>query len=162
MLKGCALSTGFDPETATLSPLLTGDRSSSLLFVRTTERPDVETILGMQGSRGLKIGEAVVVVVSHIQRIGYQPEKNYFTRWSSRSAEQGKKNKIKVCQRTPPPPPPPTPHAARSEKKKKITWSRIYRRYAGLGTSCVRIRIPSAHRLDQRVSLPQILRFRMR
>ena len=23
----------------------------------------------------------VVVVVSHIQRIGYQPEKNYFTRW---------------------------------------------------------------------------------
>ena len=23
----------------------------------------------------------VIVVVSHIQRIGYQPEKNYFTRW---------------------------------------------------------------------------------
>ena len=26
-------------------------------------------------------GVVVVVVVSHIQRIGCQPEKNYFTRW---------------------------------------------------------------------------------
>ena len=46
----------------------------------------------------------------------------------------------------PPPPPPPPPHTARSEKINKIT-RRIYRRYAGLGRSRVRTRIPSARRL---------------
>ena len=49
-------------------------------------------------------------------------------------------------------PPPPTPQTARSEKNKnkiKIT-RRICRRYAGLGRSCVRIRISSARRLGTR------------
>ena len=57
-----------------------------------------------------------VVVVSHIQRIGCQPEKTTLHGGQSRSwsAEQGKKEKEKVWQRTPPPPP---ARAARSEKK---------------------------------------------
>ena len=57
----------------------------------------------------------VVVVVSHIQRIGCQPEKTTLHGGQSRSwsAEQGKEEKEKVWQRTPPPP----PRAARSEKK---------------------------------------------
>ena len=48
----------------------------------------------------------VVVVVSHIQRIGCQPEKTTLHGSQSRSwsAEQGKKEKEKVWQRTPPPP----------------------------------------------------------
>ena len=48
----------------------------------------------------------VVVVVSHIQRIGCQPEKTTLHGGQSRSwsAEQGKKEKEKVWQRTPPPP----------------------------------------------------------
>ena len=37
-------------------------------------------VLGVRLSR-LDIVVVVVVVVSHIQRIGCQPEKNYFTRW---------------------------------------------------------------------------------
>ena len=47
----------------------------------------------------------VVVVVSHIQRIGCQPEKTTLHGGQSRSwsAEQGKKEKEKVWQRTPPP-----------------------------------------------------------
>ena len=49
-------------------------------------------------------------------------------------------------------PPPPTPHTARSEKINKIT-RRIYRRYASLGRSRVRTRIPSACRLGQWVWL---------
>ena len=53
-----------------------------------------------------------------------------------------KRTKEKVWQH----PPPPTPHTARSEKINKIT-RRIYRRYAGLGRSRVRTRIPSARRL---------------
>ena len=59
----------------------------------------------------------VVVVVSHIQRIGRQPEKTTLHGGQSRSwsAEQGKKEKEKVWQRTPPPPP---ARAARSEKNK--------------------------------------------
>ena len=49
----------------------------------------------------------VVVVVSHIQRIGCQPEKTTLHVGQSRSwsAEQGKENKRKVWQHTPPPPP---------------------------------------------------------
>ena len=80
----------------------------------------------------------VVVVVSHIQRIGCQPEKTTLHGGQSRSwsAEQGKENKIKSLAAYPPP---PTPHTARSEKINKIT-RRIYRRYAG-GRSRVRTRI---------------------
>ena len=86
----------------------------------------------------------VVVVVSHIQRIGCQPKKT--------TLHGGL-----------------PPHAARSEKIKiKITrhtyMSRRYagRRYAGLGPSCVRRRIPTTRRLGQRVSRRKILRFRVR
>ena len=85
----------------------------------------------------------VVVVVSHIQRIGCQPEKTTLHGGQSRSwsAEQGKENKRKSLAAYPP----PTPHTARSERINKIT-RRIYRRYAG-GRSRVRTRIPSARRL---------------
>ena len=55
-----------------------------------------------------------------------------------------KRTKEKVWQHTSPPH--PTPHTARSEKINKIT-RRISRRYAGLGRSRVRTRIPSARRL---------------
>ena len=35
-----------------------------------------------QHSESIEVAlDVVVVVVSHIQRIGCQPEKNYFTRW---------------------------------------------------------------------------------
>ena len=56
----------------------------------------------------------VVVVVSHIQRIGCQPEKTTLHGGQSRSwsAEQGKENKRKSLAAYPP----PTPHTARSEK----------------------------------------------
>ena len=48
----------------------------------------------------------VVVVVSHIQRIGCQPEKNTLYGGQSRSwsAEQGKKEKRKSLAAPPPPP----------------------------------------------------------
>ena len=51
----------------------------------------------------------VVVVVSHIQRIGCQPEKTTLHGGQSRSwsAEQGKENKRKSLAAYPPP---PTPH----------------------------------------------------
>ena len=75
------------------------------------------------------------------------------------SAEQEKKKKKKVSV------PPPTQLI---RKKKKIT-QRIYMsrryagwRYAGLGPSRVRTRIPSTRRLGQWVSLRKILRFRVR
>ena len=62
----------------------------------------------------------------------------------SRTAEQGKRTKQKKSGSAPPPP----PYAARSEKNKLIKITRrIYRRYAGLGPSCVRTRIPSTRRL---------------
>ena len=55
----------------------------------------------------------VAVVVSHIQRIGCQPEKNTLHGGQSRSwsAEQGKENKKRSLAAYPP----PTPHIARSE-----------------------------------------------
>ena len=58
----------------------------------------------------------VVVVVSHIQRIDCQPEKNTLHGGQSRSwsAEHGKENKRKRPAAFPPPP--PTPHTARLEK----------------------------------------------
>ena len=101
----------------------------------------------------------VVVVVSHIQRIGCQPEKTTLHGGQSRSwsAEQGKENKRKSLAGYPPP---PTPHTARSEKINKIT-RRIYRRYAG-GRSRVRTRIPSARRLGLWVWLRKILHSRLR
>ena len=101
----------------------------------------------------------VVVVVSHIQRIGCQPEKTTLHGGQSRSwsAEQGKENKRKSLAAYPPP---PTPHTARSEKINKIT-RRIYRRYAG-GRSRVRTRIPAARRLGLWVWLRKILHSRLR
>ena len=101
----------------------------------------------------------VVVVVSHIQRIGCQPEKTTLHGGQSRSwsAELGKENKRKSLAAYPPP---PTPHTARSEKINKIT-RRIYRRYAG-GRSRVRTRIPSARRLGLWVWLRKILHSRLR
>ena len=58
---------------------------------------------------------AVVVVVSHIQRIGYQPEKitSHGGQSLSWSGEQAKENKRKSLVAHPPP-----LHAARSEKLK--------------------------------------------
>ena len=75
------------------------------------------------------------------------------------SAEHGKENKIKSLAAYPPPYP---PHTARSEKINKITRRIIYRRYAGLGRSRVRTRIPSARRLGQWVWLREFLHFRLR
>ena len=58
----------------------------------------------------------VVVVVSHIQRIGCQPEKTTLHGGQSLSwsVEQGKENKRKSLAAYPPPPTPP--HTARSGK----------------------------------------------
>ena len=59
----------------------------------------------------------VVVVVSHIQRIGCQPEKTTLHGGQSRSwsAEQGKENKRKSLAAYPPPPHPP--HCSFGENK---------------------------------------------
>ena len=75
------------------------------------------------------------------------------------SAEQGKESKIKSLAAYPPPH--THTHTARSEKVNKIT-RRIYRRYAGLGRSRVRTRVPSARRLGQWVRLRKILHSRLR
>ena len=101
----------------------------------------------------------VVVVVSHIQRIGCQPEKLLYTVANPARGllNREKRTKEKVWQHTPP----PIPHTARSEKINKIT-RRIYRRYAGLGRSRVRTRIPSARRLGLWVWLRKILHSRLR
>ena len=58
----------------------------------------------------------VVVVVSHIQRIGCQPEKTTLHGGQSRSwsAEQGKENKRKSLAAYPPPHP---PHCSFGENK---------------------------------------------
>ena len=78
----------------------------------------------------------------------------------SSSAEQGKENIIKSLAAYPPSPPPPPTLLVR-RKINKIT-RRIYRRYAGLGRSRVRTRIPSARRLGQWVWLRKILHSRLR
>ena len=113
----------------------------------------------------------VLVVVSHIQRIGCQPEKNKKIVYKVANPARGLLNrgkKKKVWQRPPPSPPVPPPRTARSEKKKKNTrrihMSRGYASwcYAGLGSSRVRTRILTDRRLDQWVSLRRILRFRVR
>ena len=113
---------------------------------------------GARAATGTGVVVVVVVVVSHIQRIGCQPEKTTLHGGQSRSwsAEQGKENKRKSLAAYPPPP----PHTARSEKINKIT-RRIYRRYAG-GRSRVRTRIPSARRLGLWVWLRKILHSRLR
>ena len=100
----------------------------------------------------------VVVVVSHIQRIGCQPEKLLYTVANPARGllNREKRTKEKVWQHTPP----PTPHTARSEKINEIT-RRIYRRYAG-GRSRVRTRIPSARRLGLWVWLRKMLHSRLR
>ena len=69
-----------------------------------------------------------------------------------------KRTKEKVWQHTPPPP--HLPHCSFGGKS-KIT-RRIYRRYAGLGRSRVRTRIPSARRLGLWVWLRKILHSRLR
>ena len=104
-------------------------------------------------------------VVSHIQRIGCQPEKTTVHGGQSRSwsAEQGKKEKSLAAR----PPSPPPACCSFGEKKitRRIHLSRRYegRRYAGgLGPSRVRTRIPTTRRLGQWVSLRKILRFRVR
>ena len=93
----------------------------------------------------LPTNTVVVVVVSHIQRIGCQPEKTTVLYTVANPARgllnREKRTKEKVWQHTPPPHP---PHCSFGENK-KIT-RRIYRRYAG-GRSRVRTRIPSARRL---------------
>ena len=103
------------------------------------------------------------VVVSHIiQRIGCQPEKKllYAVANPARSLlNREKRTKEKVWQHTSPPPTPP--HLLVRRKINKIT-RRIYRRYAGLGRSRVRTRIPSARRLGQWVWLRKILHSRLR
>ena len=98
--------------------------------------------------------QTVVVVVSHIQHIGCQPEKTTLHGGHSRSwsMEQGKENKRKGLAAYP-----RLPHCSFGEKKKKKITRRIYRRYAGLGRSHVRTRISSARRLGQRVWLRKIL-----
>ena len=113
----------------------------------------------------------VVVVVSHIQRIGCQPEKTTLLHGDqsrSWSAEQGKNEKRKSLA-APPSPPPRCSFGEKNNNNKKITrrihMSRRYegRRYAGgLGPSRVRTRIPTTRRLGQWVSLRKILRFRVR
>ena len=75
------------------------------------------------------------------------------------SAKQRKENKRKSLATYPPPHPPTL--LVRRKKKKKNT-RRIYRRYAGLGRSRVRTRIPTTRQLGQWVSLRKILRFRVR
>ena len=107
----------------------------------------------------------VVVVVSHIQRIGCQPGKTTLHGGQSRSwsAEQGKKKEEKnIWPRALP------PRCSFRETKTKNT-PRIHmpgryasRRYAGLGPSRVRTRIPTSRRLGQWVSLCKTLRFRVR
>ena len=109
---------------------------------------------------------AVVVVASHIQRIGCQPEKPLYTVANPARGLLNRKKKKNVWQH---PLSPPPPRVARSEKIKieitrRIHMSRCYasRCYAGLGSYRVRTRIPTTRWLGHWVSLRKILRFRVR
>ena len=111
----------------------------------------------------------VVVVVSHIQRIGYQPRKKLL--YTVANPARGLLNRKKKEKSLAAPPLPPPPARCSFGKNKKIKITRrihICRRYAsrrhagGLGPSRVRARIPTTRRLGQWVSLPKILRFRVR
>ena len=77
---------------------------------------------------------------------------------------RGKKKKKKKSGSAPPPTPPPRCSFGEKKNTRRIYMSRRYagRRYAGLGPSRARTRIPSTRRLGQWVSLPKILRFRVR
>ena len=90
------------------------------------------------------------------------PKKTTLNGGQSRSwsAEQGKENKRKSLAAYPHPHPHPSTLLVR-RKINKIT-RRIYRRYAGLGRSRVRTRIPSARRQGQWVWLRKILHSRLR
>ena len=100
-------------------------------------------------------------VVSHIQRIGCQPEQLLYpvANLARGLLIRGKKEIEKIWQRTPPP-----PRALLVRRKQTEITPRIYmpRRYAGLGPSRVCTRIPSTRRLGQLVSLRKILRFHLR
>ena len=116
----------------------------------------------------------VVVVVSHIQRIGCQPEKTTLHGGQSRSwpAEQGERKRKTKNLKAPPPFPPPARglFGGKKKKRKKETTRRIhiFRRYAsrryagGFGPSRIRTRIPTTRQLGQWVSLHKTLRFRVR
>ena len=103
----------------------------------------------------------VVVVVLTFNVLVANPKKTTLHGGQSRSwsAEQGKESKRQSLAAYPPPYP---PHCLFGEKKKKKITRRIYRRYAGLGRSRVRTRIPSACRLGQWVWLRKILHSRLR
>ena len=99
----------------------------------------------------------VAVVVSHIQRIGCQPEKTTLHDGQSRSwpAEQGKKKKRKSESASPLPPPARGSFGEKEKKRKKEITRRIhiFRRYAsrryvgGFGPSRIRTRIPMTRQL---------------
>ena len=101
------------------------------------------------------------IIVSHIQRIGCQPEKTTFLHGGGQSrswsAEQGKKRKSGSAR-------PPPALLVRRKIYIYITlsirmMSRCYagRYYVGLGSSRVRTKIPATRRLGQWVSLRKIL-----
>ena len=102
------------------------------------------------------------VLVANPKQLLYTVMANPARSWS---AEQGKKTKKQKDKKFGNDLPPSPPRAARSKKIKTKITRRIYmmpRRYAGLGPSRVRRKIPSTRRLDQWVSLRKILRFRER
>ena len=109
----------------------------------------------------------VVVVVSHIQRIGCQPEKTTLHGGQSRSwpAKQGKKKKKKKSESASPLPPPARGSFGEKKKKRNKETTRrihIFRRYAsrryagGFGPSRIRTRIPTTRQLGQWVSLRKL------
>ena len=118
-------------------------------------RSSGQPFIGTTRSAGVVV---VVVVVSHTQRIGCQPEKLLYTVANPARGLPNREKRTK--EKSGSIPPPPTPHTARSEKINKIT-RRIYRPYAGLGRSRVRTRIPSARRLGLWVWLRKILHSRL-
>ena len=89
--------------------------SNQTIFKVKTEKPKTEKIRGIQGFILFllfkeKSETVFVVVVSHIQRIGCQPEKNYFYTVANPARgllNREKRTKEKVWQHTPPPPTPP-------------------------------------------------------
>ena len=106
----------------------------------------------------------VVVVVSHIQHIGCQPEKTTLHGGQSRSwsAEQGKKKKRNSLAAPPPPPLRALLVRRKIKNKNHATHPHGTRRYegrryaGGLGPSRVRTRIPTTRRLGQWVSLRKV------
>ena len=92
---------------------------------------------------GRLLAVVVVVVVSHIQRIGCQPEKTTLHGCQSRSwsAEQGKENKRKSLAAYPPPPP-PTVNAIGTQLRDPINsgltrWRMAYDTAAEIGRNFV-------------------------